>query len=42
MTEYVEAKNLLTQAQQSKVGLTIQNDEEVILQIKKEKVYQPG
>ena len=42
MTEYVEVKILLTQAQQTKLRMAIEHDEEVILQIKKENVDQPG
>ena len=42
MTEYVEVKILLTQAQQTKLRIAIENDNEVILQIKKDKVDQPS
>ena len=42
MTEYVEVKILLTQAQQTKLRMAIENDNEVILQIKKENVDHSG
>ena len=34
MTEYVEVKILLTQAQQTKLRMGIENDTEVVLQVK--------
>ena len=42
MTEYVEVKILLTQAQQTKLRMGIEHDEEVVLQVKKENVDHPG
>ena len=42
MTEYVEVKILLTQDQQTKLRMGIENDTEVVLQVKKENVDHSG
>ena len=42
MTEYVEVKIILTHAQQTKLQMAIEHDDEVILQVKKENVDHPG